>query len=296
MSGYVVISRHGSRKNGEATWLCRCGCGTERIIRTSRMSPGKRCIRCTREAAARSSIDLTGRVFGSKTVTAKAGEDLWLAGCTCGSEAVYRTSTVRAVGTDHCMDCRPMARPRNGGYTKGKAGVDRTGQRYGHLIVLRQDETFRDCVRWLCRCDCGNVVSKSTNAFLKKGLRFCGAACPFWVRPSGKDHHRYRHGMSGTREYQSRYRGKRGGRRAGSLPRGYLTVLWGRQGGRCACCRTKIPRASERTGQVHLDHIVPIAAGGEHEQYNVQLLCSTCNVRKSFKDPLKWRQQHGYLL
>jgi len=34
--------------------------------------------------------------------------------------------------------------------------IDRTGQRFGKLLVLKEDKgSF-----WICQCDCGNIVSK----------------------------------------------------------------------------------------------------------------------------------------
>jgi 5-methylcytosine-specific restriction endonuclease McrA len=44
--------------------------------------------------------------------------------------------------------------------------------------------------------------------------------------------------------------------------------------GRCGICGDPI------IGQLHLDHVVPIAAGGSHEPDNVQLAHPDCNARK----------------
>lgn len=46
----------------------------------------------------------------------------------------------------------------------------------------------------------------------------------------------------------------------------------------------------------HLDHIVPLAKGGKHEPLNVQLLCRTCNLKKSSKLPHEWAAINGKLL
>ena len=55
--------------------------------------------------------------------------------------------------------------------------VDKTGRRFGRLVVLRmaddQTKTPTDTTtRWLCRCDCGNEVIKSTKQLRKS--RSCG--------------------------------------------------------------------------------------------------------------------------
>jgi 5-methylcytosine-specific restriction endonuclease McrA len=49
-------------------------------------------------------------------------------------------------------------------------------------------------------------------------------------------------------------------------------------------------------GGFHVDHIKPLALGGQHEPGNIQLLCPTCNVRKSCTDPIQYAQRNGRLL
>ena len=53
---------------------------------------------------------------------------------------------------------------------------------------------------------------------------------------------------------------------------------------RCQACGVKTPRAKRGTydgNAPELDHIVPLAKGGEHSYRNTQLLCRCCNGRKS---------------
>lgn len=44
---------------------------------------------------------------------------------------------------------------------------------------------------------------------------------------------------------------------------------------RCHLCGKRVPKA-----QIHLDHIVPLAAGGEHTARNLAVAHSSCNTRK----------------
>lgn len=46
----------------------------------------------------------------------------------------------------------------------------------------------------------------------------------------------------------------------------------------------------------HIDHIEPIARGGENTDYNLQALCPRCNLEKSDKDPIEFMQSRGFLL
>jgi 5-methylcytosine-specific restriction endonuclease McrA len=89
-----------------------------------------------------------------------------------------------------------------------------------------------------------------------------------------------------VREFDQRRRGRKTGR----LPKGTVSALYVRQRGRCASCTCKLPT------NYHTDHITPLAKGGKHEPLNIQLLCPTCNVRKSARDPLVFARMNGRLL
>jgi 5-methylcytosine-specific restriction endonuclease McrA len=62
------------------------------------------------------------------------------------------------------------------------------------------------------------------------------------------------------------------------------------QRGRCAVCRVDLGRGK------HLDHVIPLAAGGRHEVGNFQWLCPSCNLAKSAKHPVEFMQSRGFLL
>lgn len=63
------------------------------------------------------------------------------------------------------------------------------------------------------------------------------------------------------------------------------------QKGRCACCKVDL-KVSGR----HLDHIQPLARGGSNDDRNIQLLCPSCNLRKSAKHPVEFMRESGFLL
>jgi 5-methylcytosine-specific restriction endonuclease McrA len=61
-------------------------------------------------------------------------------------------------------------------------------------------------------------------------------------------------------------------------------VVFERCGWRCQECRVSTPRAKRGTYHPQapeLDHIHPLSLGGEHSYRNTQLLCRSCNARKS---------------
>lgn len=82
----------------------------------------------------------------------------------------------------------------------------------------------------------------------------------------------------------------RRGLKTGRLPKGTVWSLFLLQGKKCAICKRSIIK------KYHVDHIQPIAKGGEHVRCNIQLLCPTCNCRKSAKEPEKFLREMGFLV
>ncbi len=80
------------------------------------------------------------------------------------------------------------------------------------------------------------------------------------------------------------------GAAVGSLSDGIVAKLIKLQKGRCACCGGVL------SGDYHLDHIIPLALGGTHEDCNIQLLHAKCNLQKHAKHPVDFMQQRGFLL
>ena len=65
------------------------------------------------------------------------------------------------------------------------------------------------------------------------------------------------------------------------------------QGGLCNFCGVKLIRYNKK--QYHIDHIIPLARGGSNNPENIQLLCPSCNLSKSNKDPIQWARENGRL-
>lgn len=77
----------------------------------------------------------------------------------------------------------------------------------------------------------------------------------------------------------------------GKLSPGLKARLFDLQKGCCACCFKKLS-----IGRLHMDHVVPLAKGGAHEDQNIQLLCQPCNQSKYAKHPIDFMQEKGFLL
>ena len=66
--------------------------------------------------------------------------------------------------------------------------------------------------------------------------------------------------------------------------------IYEKQCGKCASCLSSISKRH------HVDHIFPLSKGGGNGKQNIQLLCPSCNLRKSNKDPVDWARQNGRLI
>ena len=101
-----------------------------------------------------------------------------------------------------------------------------------------------------------------------------------------------------TKQYMATPAGKATGRRrnakrrarlnkagVGGIGLGFCLLQLERQGGRCYYCKKRIsfdvPRG--RHNKAELEHVVPLADGGTHDESNVVVSCRSCNARKSSK-------------
>lgn len=76
----------------------------------------------------------------------------------------------------------------------------------------------------------------------------------------------------------------------GVLSKGLVGKLFDLQQGKCACCKVGLGKT------FHLDHIMPLALGGENIDSNMQLLRQRCNTEKKAKHPVEFMQSRGFLL
>lgn len=128
---------------------------------------------------------------------------------------------------------------------------------------------------------------KRTESFLKS-----------WIPPKGENHPRWKGGHSETikrrinsgkaNEAQKKYRknnpdkvrewsSTRSKRKTGRLPNGTVKKLLQHQNNLCVYCKCDV------SVKYHVDHIIPLSKGGEHKPNNIQILCPSCNVKKSAK-------------
>lgn len=83
---------------------------------------------------------------------------------------------------------------------------DLTGKRFGRLVVLERAEngvcSGKPTTRWVCVCDCGNVVSVESHNLRRGGTRSCGCLKEKRYSEIGESAIHYVHGGSKTRLYR----------------------------------------------------------------------------------------------
>ena len=52
--------------------------------------------------------------------------------------------------------------------------IDRVGQRFGRLVVLKRAENKGCKVCWLCKCDCGRLHYVAAGNLVSGEIRSCG--------------------------------------------------------------------------------------------------------------------------
>lgn len=216
-------------------------------------------------------LELEGQQFGKLKVICRTesrggeGRITWFCRCECGGNTTATTSSLRKGGVQSC------------GCLRSWRFKSLAGQRFGRLVAVDVAGRFKignsrgKAVAWNCRCDCGNMKVVNGQALTGGGTRSCGC-----FRGDETRRRLTTHGMSKTREYRSwRSAVRRAASSRGTFSIAEVFDLYVSQGGKCVYCPATLP-----LDEMHRDHIVPLAAGGENTIKNIQLLCPTCNLRK----------------
>lgn len=136
----VIIRRAGTNNSGEATWLCKCSCGNEVIVRGASLRRGNR-----KSCGCLSKLDLSDKRYGQlvaikPTKGRKNGSQvIWPCRCDCGNQVLVSTGSW---GSKENCGCKPVI--------SGNV-IDETGNVYGRLTVLE----YVGNSDWRCKCSCG---------------------------------------------------------------------------------------------------------------------------------------------
>lgn len=169
----VVMDDTGERTNkGEILWLCRCDCGGEIKVKTSKLTgkfTGKQYTQAC-SAGCGNIKDITGQKFNRLTAIKNTGKKkkygtsyIWLCRCDCGNMVEVPIGALSSGGTKSC------------GCLANKL-KDRTGDRYGLLTIIGNTMKKNNQGEYIfrCRCDCGTIIERSINGLRKVKHSSCG--------------------------------------------------------------------------------------------------------------------------
>ena len=149
-------------------WKCKCDCGNIKTIRRASLVSGT-----TQSCGCARAKDLTEQRFGRLVVlkrVANRGQKVrWLCQCDCGNQVVVDSSSLLSGNTKSC-GCLRKELARNINFK------DLTGQRFGHLTVLQQNEQnyVNKHTLWDCQCDCGNIIQVDASRLISGHTQSCG--------------------------------------------------------------------------------------------------------------------------
>ena len=177
---WTVIKDSGERtKDRNILWLCKCQCGTEKLVIGSSLTRGlsKSC-GCLKKinVSQAAKKDLTNQKFGKLTAIRPTeqktnnGSIIWECLCECGSICYRSTSSLNRKGIiNHSCGCYNQEQITNLNHK------NLLTKKFGKLIVIEKtDERKNGCIVWKCLCECGNIAYVPTNSLTTGNTQSCG--------------------------------------------------------------------------------------------------------------------------
>ena len=124
-------------------------------------------------------IDMVGKRFGSLVVIKRDPQPhvkpYWICKCDCGREISVYGTNLRNGKTTQCKFCGST----QGAYKRYKELYDSLpGKKFNYITVLKEDSSKPSGEglpkQWLCKCDCGKIMSLSTHNILSEKMMSCG--------------------------------------------------------------------------------------------------------------------------
>lgn len=210
--------------------------------------------------------ELTGRVFGRLTVHSLSDKRTemgryWLCECECG---VFVQASASRLITGRKQSCGCLIKDRTGETHR----VDIAGKVFGRLTAVECAGNTNGRYVWRCVCECGAERVHPVGRLTSGEVVSCGCAANV-LTPYRSIAMRAKKAVYRL-AYMARKRNAEG-----SFTAAEVAELYERQVGRCNCC------ACELNGVFERDHILALNLGGSNYISNIQLLCRSCNARKS---------------
>lgn len=146
-------------------------------------------------------VDRSGEIFGTLTILRRHPDkaDRWVCQCSCGKTVVRNWSSfMRAKRKGSSISCSlscPDARKRK---SRGLYATDKMGEVFGTLTVIHRhpENTPSNRPRWVCRCSCGNLITREGRDLAKARKKGEATACSRTCPDSLKGIKMQTHGLS----------------------------------------------------------------------------------------------------
>lgn len=189
----------------------------------------------------------------------------------CGDEFLREPRRANIVESPCC------SRSCSSRMTQDKRYVDKTGQKYGKLLVLKRLGVEDKIAIWLCLCDCGNETVVRGYRLAKKGNPSCGCHLKDSRRP-------YANAVPGRLARNVVLKNYRAGAKQRGLAWGLDDAIFDRlTASHCTYCGAPPSRVSKpsRNGSFTYNGIDRIDNNVGYIDSNVVPCCWVCNHAKS---------------
>lgn len=143
---------------GESKWECQCSCGNViNILTTNLLHKENPNCGCRNSSITIGSITKNWEIL-EKTKDKRNGYYLYKCKCQkCGNIELKTSNEINHCEGRFCNNCRT---------------INLVGKKFGQLLVLEQDQNKKQ--HWLCKCDCGNIVSVKSDNLKSGNTKSCG--------------------------------------------------------------------------------------------------------------------------
>jgi len=186
----------------------------------------------------------------------------------CGKKFHVKQKEVKAGRGKFCSrPCSMNFYGRKKSFAKNKNRVHKNCQNCGASIFIKPSHAHTEGK--FCSIPCRSSFYKSNGT------------------QAGKNNPRFSHGQSHFSGFYSSQRRTS----EGVFTETDIEEIKEKQQHKCANCLNSI-----QGKEYHIDHIIPVSKNGTNWPHNIQILCPTCNLKKSAKDPIYWAQENGRLI
>ena len=156
--GKLLVEKFAYTKDKLAYFTCKCDCGNTKDIAGYELTAG-RVVSC----GCSQYHNMIGERYGKLVVVSldkvENNVSYWKCICDCGNYTIVSNSNLVTGNTKSCGCLSHIPHPE-----------DLTGVRSGKLTAIK----YLNNSKWLCRCDCGNLVAKDTWKIKNNATFSCG--------------------------------------------------------------------------------------------------------------------------